>query len=598
MSRKSLFAFLCVVATLVSAQDANFALGKNKKLIKFGWDAPTPEFIEKNFAVIEEGMSAFDGLSIDFNSSTHRKEREKGNYAYPAGSGAMFFSDWKWERSFFTKEIEQLKAANAKFRTLKHNFISTNSMAADKNKFDWFDDKMWEAITHNFALMAAIAKETGCLGLNIDIENYERQTFQFNPAMGHSYQVTWDKARQRGREFITALVKAYPDIVLHTFFWLDQNYVNADGITSPYEKSEKWIMGLTLPFINGIYDVLPETATIVEGMESYGYRASGKADYEAIIAIRHKKSKWLIDPKNYEKYLRRTQLGMATYLDRYICTDPESVWFLSPDPTKNLTALRDNMTHAFAVADEYVWVWGESRSWYPWTYSTAWMKKHADSVRHPGPLWEDALPDISDVLIYAKNPQRYYRKIIQSGPLGKNLLGNGQFDDPQNADGGKLPPDTAFLEAAKPWGCWQESKSTGTFSIADKAGRNKSNAAKISGVTSGCILQSPVFLQEGVYYIRARVKCFGTANASLSIGWFDHNGRWNFWGYNRAEAFKNVLPDGWKEAEILLTREHFPPKAVGISIQVGVKSPGNEQDVCLVDEVEFYNLNQTRNEKD
>ena len=169
---------------------------------------------------------------------------------------------------------------------------------------------MWDAITSNFALMAAIARETGCKGLNIDIENYERQTFLFNPAMGHSYAETWDKARQRGREFITAIAQEYPDIVIHTFFWLDQSYASADGVTSPYIKSEKWIMGLTLPFINGIYDALPETVTIVEGMESFGYRASCPADYQAIIAKRVQKSKWLVDPKNYEKFQRRTQLGL------------------------------------------------------------------------------------------------------------------------------------------------------------------------------------------------------------------------------------------------------------------------------------------------
>ncbi|NMA20409.1 MAG: hypothetical protein GX927_07500 [Lentisphaerae bacterium] len=591
MKKSTLTLSLCTACALLCAQDASFKFEPQKKLIKFGWDAPTPSHILQYFDEIEKNMTPYDGMGIAFNSSTHRKEREHGNHAYAAGSAAMFFSDWKWERSFFTKEIEQLKEANAKFKYLKYNFINTNSMAALKNRFDWFDDKTWDAITSNFALMAAIARETGCKGLNIDIENYERQTFLFNPGMGHSYAETWDKVRQRGREFITAIAKEYPDIVIHTFFWLDQNYGSADGVTSPYVKSEKWIMGLTLPFINGIYDALPETVTIVEGMESSGYRANCPDDYQAIIARRTKKSQWLIDPKNHEKFQRRTQLGMATYLDRYIVTSPKSIWYISNDPVKNLELLKQNLTCAIAAADEYAWTWGEARSWYTWNYIN-WMKKACDAVQRPGPLWEDALPGITQAMVYAKNPQKYYQGIIKKGEFEKNLIRNPKFNDTKAVEvNGTLPPEATFIKAASPWGCWQPKESTGTFSVAQRQGRSGANVAKFQAVSQGCILQAPPFSQDGVYFIRARVKTAGTMVPALSIGWTDDQGRWNFWGHNMSAAFKKELEDGWKEATMLITKEHFPPEAKGISIQIGVKSEGKPTDVCLVDEVEFYNLN-------
>lgn len=585
MIKTGIIVFAAAVSTLLYAQNADFAVEKSKKVIKFGWDAPTPGFMEQNFEQIEKNMTAFDGMSIEFNSTTAKRNGRA------AGSGAMFFDSWRWEKSDFQKEIESLKKVNARFRNLKHNFINTNSMAAVKDRFDWFDDRMWETITHNFALMAAIARETGCRGLNLDIENYERQTFLYNPNLGHTYAETWDKARQRGREFITAIAGAYPDIVLHTFFWLDQHYVNADGVVSPYDKSEKWIMGLSLAFINGIYDALPEGVTIVEGMESAGYRARSRADYESILATRWKKSRWLIDPKNYEKFLRRTQIGIATYLDRYIVTDPKSIWYISENPDRNLALLRECMTSACAAADEYVWVWGEKRAWYPWQFQ-GWMKKSAESVNRPGPLWEDALPGISQAILYAKAPQQYYKNVILSGKLGRNLLRNGNFAEAGESSAGDLPPDTAFLKTVRPWGCWQDSRSKGRFEVVRGLGRGGTPAVKISGVTSGCILQSPPFRPDGTYYIRARVKCEGKASASLSLGWTDAAGRWNFWGFNRAAAFSRELPDGWREAEILLTADMIPPEAKGISVQISVKSPGGAEDVCIADEIEFYNLNQ------
>ncbi|OQA86856.1 MAG: hypothetical protein BWY31_01070 [Lentisphaerae bacterium ADurb.Bin242] len=593
MNKTLLTLSVCTAATLLCAQDARFQLSPVKKLIKFGWDAPTPSYLLQHFDEIEKNMIAYDGMGIEFNSSTHRKEREKGNYGYPAGSGAMFFSDWKWDHSYFTREIEQLKEANAKFKYLKYNFINTNSMAASKDRFDWFDDKTWDTIVHNFALMAAIARETGCRGLNIDIENYERQTFLFNPVLGRSYAETWDKARQRGREFIKAIAKEYPDIVLHTFFWLDQNYACADGVTSPYVKGEKWIMGLTIPFLNGIYDAMPETVTIVEGMESSGYRATEPGDYQLVIATRTKKSRWLIDPKNYEKYWRRTQLGMATYLDRYIITDPKSIWFISDDPAGNLKLLQRNLTCALAAADEYAWTWSEGRSWYTWKFS-GWMEKACNNIKRPGPLWEDALPGITQAILYAKNPQKYYRDIIEKGVFRKNLIRNPKFGDSFAAKNGEtLPPEVTFVKAANPWGCWQDTRtSQGTFSIAADQGRGGSNAAKMQAVRQGCILQSPPFSQEGAYFLRARVRTSGTMVPSLSLGWLDDKGRWNFWGHNMAFPFRKDLGDGWKEASALILKEHFPPPAKGISVQIGVKSEGRPEDVCWVDEVEFYNLNE------
>ncbi len=38
--------------------------------------------------------------------------------------------------------------------------------------------------------------------------------------------------------------------------------------------------GLFIPFLNGMYDSLPTTATLIAGFEGYGYRANKPQDYE------------------------------------------------------------------------------------------------------------------------------------------------------------------------------------------------------------------------------------------------------------------------------------------------------------------------------
>ena len=586
----ALFGTILCAGTL-SGANANFALEPQKKLIKFGWDAPTPAYLLKHLDEIENHMTPYDGMSIDLNSSTKKKAPPGSKWERAAGSASMMFGDWKWERSFFEREIAELKEANAKLKYLKHNFINTNSMAVIKDKFDWFDDEIWSVITNNFALMASIAKETGCKGLLLDIEHYERQTFLYNPAMKHSYADTWDKVRQRGREFITAITKAYPDITLFTFFWLDQNYVSADGVNSPYLKSEKWIMGLSLAFINGIYDVLPETATIVEGMEAAGYRANSRSDYETIAANRMKKSKWLIDPAHYDKYRRRTQLGIATYLDRYIHTDPKSVWFLSTDAKKNLERLKRNLGYALYFSDEYAWTWGEKRSWYPWKF-TGWMKKACDAVKRPGPLWEDALPGITRGMIYAKDPHRYYREKIANNEFPRNLVRNPGFEDTSAAEvNGNLPSDCSFLKAARPWGYWQPASSKGHFTIEKDTGFNGSKAAKLTGVKSGTVLQGIQLEENGVYFLRAKAKTAGNANITLNIGWHDEKGRWNFWGSNVAVPFSGKTVNGWKEASFLLMKEQIPAGAKSFSVMLSVKGGESGQDQVLIDDVEVYNLN-------
>ena len=107
-------------AGTLSGANANFALEPQKKLIKFGWDAPTPAYLLKHLDEIENHMTPYDGMSIDLNSSTKKKAPPGSKWERAAGSASMMFGDWKWERSFFERSQRETQIPEAQLH--QHQF--------------------------------------------------------------------------------------------------------------------------------------------------------------------------------------------------------------------------------------------------------------------------------------------------------------------------------------------------------------------------------------------------------------------------------------------------------------------------------------------
>jgi len=216
-------------------------------------------------------------------------------------------------------------------------------------------------------------------------------------------------------------------MTLFSYFWM----AYAEG--SPIFRS----------FINGIYDVLPPQAKIVDGHEYSGYTAKDISDFRKGYTD-CKKGAYLIDPQNRHKYYQQTSYSAALYLEAIIPRQKPFLWnkIISKGiGTLSLSEfLRRHLEAALSVSDEYVWTWSEFRSWHGGKVD-GWNANK----------WEAWLPGITEIFRAASDPVKYAEKEVAQKNK-KSVLRNSNF----NETNGKMP---------KYWGIWQGKNSNGTVEV-------------------------------------------------------------------------------------------------------------------------------------
>src|SRR5262245_22703536 len=132
------------------------------KLIQMGWDTPTPTEAAKIVDAMQK--VAFDGVvfqltSNGFHDITDAKGRQH----------AFVYRCWgkeKLKADEFSEDIDALK--KTKWGRLTDNFLN---LWTKPGVVDWFSDD-FEAVIHNAALLARLARDTGCKGIMFDTELY------------------------------------------------------------------------------------------------------------------------------------------------------------------------------------------------------------------------------------------------------------------------------------------------------------------------------------------------------------------------------------------------------------------------------------------
>ena len=174
MVKADWFAMLLAAALSVAgscAVCAEAGPSSGKKLIEYGWDVPTLEYVADNLSAMED--RPFDGIIFKLSGGSNVLEPQ----ADPAG---RFLSDLN-------------VAPRVSRNTFTDNFVLMWS-ASDQ---DWFSDGHWEHITRRAAQMAHVARLAGCVGVCFDPEPYgttpwsylqavnrEEKTFAEYQAMG------------------------------------------------------------------------------------------------------------------------------------------------------------------------------------------------------------------------------------------------------------------------------------------------------------------------------------------------------------------------------------------------------------------------------
>jgi hypothetical protein len=385
--RKLALGLLCALAACPA-----LAGTQGKKLVEYGWDAPSTAYVRKYVKEMEK--IPFDGVII----RVAKKDQDLMN---PTSLAWESFSKKRLQPQDYQHAIDDLKAT--KFTRFTDNFIQLISAPGD---VDWFDPE-WSAIAHNAACFAKVAKQTHCVGIMFDPEmytNYKLWGYKLLPRQNqaaHSFDQYRAKVRQRGREFIRSINNEFPDITILCLY----------GMSMPYVQSRAYVKtdlintdySLLASFYDGICEAATPKTTLVDGYEwSYGYRTRQQfVEGRARILTGSKELSAV--PK---AFTRHTRAGFGLWAD----WNSAAVPWNQQDYTKNYftpAGFRASLNYAMETSDRYVWVYSERFRWWgdtpPLDYAEAMrLAKSGPGPGEPHPLqYGAAIPHAADLPGYS-----------------------------------------------------------------------------------------------------------------------------------------------------------------------------------------------------
>jgi len=338
----------CVLLVLTSADPGSAGEGAPadrpvKRLIEFGWDEPDTAFLRRHVAEME--MSPFDGCVFHAMAVDPKGGREN-------------FTWLGWGRRAFTEAAlnpatEDLKATS--FRRFTHNFLRFNTTPGD---LDWFDNH--DAVLGNARLAARLARQGGCAGILLDVEEYQGGLFTYS-GQRDAKTKSWDEyatqAERRGREVMAAFQEGFPDLTVLLTFGHSLPRTESGGGKIPLAETS---YGLLAPFLDGMVGAAEGRSRLVDGFElSYGYREPSRFDE----GLRLMKQGVLPIVADREKFARVSSAGFGLWLDY----DWRKHGWDAADPSKNYfspEAFGTSLRRALEQGDEFVWIYTETPRWW------------------------------------------------------------------------------------------------------------------------------------------------------------------------------------------------------------------------------------------
>ena len=360
-----------LAALLMSAGPARagktLSVGRDKKLIEWGWDEPGPAYMRAN----AERMDTYGFDGVIFHADAVR-EGKPVNFSWQCWSSTRF------EPADLRGAVDDLKAC--RFTKMTDNFLRFNVCPGD---VDWFDDAGFAAVVNNARVAAAAAREGGCKGFMFDVEMYGKPLFSYVAQAQketQSFAEYEEKVRQRGRELMQGINAGYPDITLLLTFGYGITGVGSDRSKTPY--------GLLKNLLDGMFEAAAGKTVIVDAYEgAYPFRRRSQFQ-EGYKSIRGKMAKHTAVPDAYRKHV---SAGFGVWLDM----DWRRYGWHTDDLERNYFTPEEFEYSLFAglsVADRYVWVYTEKPRWWqndqvPEAYKSALLKakqpRVVDDARYP-----------------------------------------------------------------------------------------------------------------------------------------------------------------------------------------------------------------------
>ncbi|UYZ63628.1 Ig-like domain-containing protein [Hymenobacter weizhouensis] len=336
---------ICVaVGTLLAWPAAAQTTGykaREKKLIEFGWDIPTADYVKNNIGTMEK-QSFFDGLCFNVSEDLSYYRAFENRALTPADMQLGTLSQINWSR--FT-----------------HNFITLLVMSKN-NAPAWYDDALWKQIVANMRLFSQAAKAAKCKGFMLDPEFYyykeTHSPWVYNTTLypGKTFAEVEAKVWQRGREFVGALQAELPQADLLFTISVSLSWAQCEGDVSRLAGTQ---YALLPAFTAGILEAAGTGVTLIDGHEG-GYYTDETRKYTGAYDYVRNQSAGVMPADVQAKYRANFRMGEALYVEQVFDSarpaDYKKSWF------------EHNAYNALLVTDQYVWCYserGDGGDWAP-----------------------------------------------------------------------------------------------------------------------------------------------------------------------------------------------------------------------------------------
>jgi chitodextrinase len=341
MKRGYIFLLICLAHMSVLAQQP-YKAGQ-KKLIEFGWDIQNYDYVAQNLAAME--YAPFEGIAFDVKVPKLNTRRP----------WSVCNPQLVRETDFDFTKLQQIRS-----QKFTDNFVRV-FMQDDYEQagFSWFDDAVWANISASTKVLGKVVVASQAKGIFLDTEHYfDPNPWAYNTTLYPTQSTTtvYNKVRQRGREFMTALQSEAPQAkVLYLFgYGASTNWGSNIYYTQEY--------ALLKPFLDGMLEAAGSQITLIDGNEA-GYWSHQNDLYTWWYG--QIKVQYLLDrvPANLTtKYQAQYQVASPMILNQHFNIPYGQAGYdfnynFSPADQKRWAehAIYNNLL----TTDEYAWTWSQ-----------------------------------------------------------------------------------------------------------------------------------------------------------------------------------------------------------------------------------------------
>ena len=354
---------LCLCAARALAADP---AARDPMVISMAWSSPDTRYLQQHVAAWE--ALPFTGTVLFFTM----EETAAGNINMSTGDNN---ASWQvFQRAPIPEEaveraIRDLQAT--RFTRSHDNFLEVVSWLSDRQHFDWFDDAWWATVLENMEKVARVAKQGGCRGILLDMEEYGCPFWSWGGDRPHfalkgkdtykdrTWEETRAQCRRRGVEFIRALNRGFPNCPI----WMLYGYSHIiQGDIDSVDDLAECGNALYAAFLDGWLEGSDEGTFFIDGCEG-SYRFDHTNPFaELRKVVTEKALKFTAVPEIYRKKMR---VGFGLYLDMYNYAESHP-WY--PDRPQDNYMTPEHLEKAVRIAlrqsDGYVWIYNEFPSWW------------------------------------------------------------------------------------------------------------------------------------------------------------------------------------------------------------------------------------------